>query len=138
MSGVAPLLDAVASITNYSSPARPTYLIQFVGGFISLVPLTTPPSVSFLGVSPLSFCNTRYPHPLPAWYVVQLDVSHPCHSTASAAHICAVRLLLLQCPASVRPTFAAFGLRPGPCWPLGVRLSLVYPYTFFPCLYIPV
>ena len=90
-SGIATVLDSVASITTYSSPAHPTYLSRFLDSFIYLLPSTSPLSVSFFVVLPLSHCNTCSPTPILTRYVFHLDFFHPYHPPASAACLCALR-----------------------------------------------
>ena len=86
-SGIATILDSVTSITTNYIPARPTCLRLFMDHFIYLLPSTTPPSVAFVFVSPLSWCNTHAPPHLLAWYVVHLELAHHLHSPTSATSL---------------------------------------------------
>ena len=79
---------------------------------------------------------TCSPPPLPAWYVVQLELSHTLHLPASAACLCTatVCLLLPLRPAYVRPPFPPSACAQFPVRPCMFLQPLVPPYPLCPCL----
>ena len=80
-------LGSVAYYTFYSSPPASSILTVFLDLFIYLLYPTSPPSVAFTIVSPLS-C-TRSPPPLISQNAVHLDVL-PTHNPPDyAAQLCA-------------------------------------------------
>ena len=101
-------------------------------------PITTnpsaPPSVAFNIASPLSL--TRFPNPIPVWYVVHLEFYPTCHLPASATRLCAPRRVPDSAALSRvhSPPLTALGLCPGPCWSLEGRPMLVPPYPLCPRL----
>ena len=96
--GTDPYLVSVANYISYSNPPSPPVSNNFMDILISPYP-TTPPSVAFYVVAPLS-CN-RYPSHLLDQITVHLDVACTRIPPASAARPCAPR----RVPASANVSF---------------------------------
>ena len=101
--GTAPDLGSVANYTFYYNSPAPPISTNYMDMFISPLYPTSPQSVAFVLVAPLS-CN-RSPPPLPEQSAVHLDVTHTHHPPASTSLIYAPHRVpaSVLCPVNVLP-----------------------------------
>ena len=133
--GTAPDLGSIANYNFYSNSPAPPVSTNFMDMFISTLYPTSPQSLAFVLVSPLS-CN-RSPPPLLEQSAVHLDVTHIHHPPASASCLYAPHRVPASalCPVTVYPPpFLPLACSQVPISPWGVLLSRVLPRLCDPAL----